>query len=526
MQKKAPTATTKIKTAAVYDRWLHTLGGGEQVAFAYAEVLRDLGYKVDLLTHSQLDLDTARQKMDVDLKNISIRYLPNLLDYQLSQYTEEYDVFVSNSYMDYIPNRSKKGILSVFFPSKIALSWYEYLKRAHLVPSLRNFFIYPSQFEGFRYDSFEKRKLHKWLGKVSRISFNKPLSSLELTFSFEQLAFSVLDQIEFYADNTKLEPQQYVNHRQNLVTFRFDFKPNLPVLSKLIITLPESMYASGVSLVRMSIPNWRYWFYNKFKRLFPMWEMRLHGGPSVTKYSDIDSYQKILPISKFSQHWINKYWHLPSEVLYPPVSIHKFKAATNKKNIILHVGRFFVGGHSKKQLEMLRVFKELVDAGHTDWELHFIGGVAHGSLHRAYVDKIKDEAEGYPVHLHTDAPFSLLQNILSQAKLYWHATGLDENDQKYPVMLEHFGITTVEAMAAGCVPIVINKGGQPEIVTKEAGYVWETRKQLFALTEELMHNEEKRQEMSLAAIERSKDFSMQVFRKKLRSILTTMDEEQ
>lgn len=516
-------SSVKGKTAAVYDRWLHTLGGGEQVAFAYAEVLRDLGYKVDLLTHSQFNIEQAREKMDVGLKNISVRYLPNLLDYQLSQYTEQYDLFVSNSYMDYIPNRSKKGILSVFFPSKISLSWYEYLKRAHLVPSLRNFFIYPSQFEGFRYDSFEKGKLHKWLSHESYISFNQKIDTIDLSFYFEQLAFSVLDQMSFSVDGLELHPSKKVDHQANVVHFHFTFHKGLPVHSKLKITLPETMYSQGVSLMTMRIPSLRYFFYNWFKYLFPKFEMRLHGGPSVTKYSDIDSYQKIVTISKFSQHWINKYWRLPSEILYPPVSIDKFKPAKTKKNIIVHVGRFFVGGHSKKQLEMLRVFKQLVDAGHTDWELHFIGGVAPGSLHRAYVGKIQDEAENYPVFLHTDAPFSVLQSVLGQAKIYWHATGLDENDQKYPVLLEHFGITTVEAMAAGCVPVVINKGGQPEIVTPNTGFIWDTRKQLFDYTEELMRDEKKLSTMRKAATERSKDFSLQVFKQRLQSIIADLE---
>jgi len=36
------------------------------------------------------------------------------------------------------------------------------------------------------------------------------------------------------------------------------------------------------------------------------------------------------------------------------------------------------------------------------------------------------------------------------------------------VSLEHFGITTVEAMAAGCVPLVYDSGGQAEIVS--SGY--------------------------------------------------------
>ena len=41
--------------------------------------------------------------------------------------------------------------------------------------------------------------------------------------------------------------------------------------------------------------------------------------------------------------------------------------------------------------------------------------------------------------------------------------------------MEHFGITTVEAMAAGCVPVVINKAGQREIVEDGvSGFLWNT----------------------------------------------------
>jgi glycosyltransferase involved in cell wall biosynthesis len=507
------------KTAAVYDRWLHILGGGEQVAFAYAQVLRDLGYSVDLLTHAQVDTKVAEQKMNVNLKNITIRYLPNSLDYQLSQYTQEYDVFVCNSYMDYIPNLSKKGLLSIFFPSKVRLSWYEYLKRAHIVPSLRNFFIYPSQLEGFRYDSFEKGLLHKWLGKKSTISFNHPISSLRLDFKFQQLAFSTLEQLTFSTQETTLSPKVTVNHHQNIAHCSFYFDQPLQVGQKIKIHLPNSVYADTISLVRMHIPGLRYFFYNIFKSLFPTWEMRLHGGPSVTKFADIESYQKIVTISEFSQSWIDTYWHLNSEVLYPPVAVTDFKPAKRKKNIIVHVGRFFVGGHSKKQLEMLRVFRKLVDAGHNDWELHFIGSVAQGDTHQRYLDTILDEAEGYPVVVHTNASFSKLQNILSKAKLYWHATGLDENENKDPGMLEHFGITTVEAMASGCVPIVINKGGQPEIVTKDTGYVWQNRAELFAITKDLMLNERKRATISKNAVERSKHFSKKMFTKRLQKLL-------
>jgi len=506
----------KLKKAAVYDRWLHTLGGGEQLAFAYAEALRDLGYQTSLLTHQKIDLEAAQKKMNVNLKGITVEYLPNLVDFQLSQYTEKYDIFVSNSYLDYIPNRSEFGLLSVFFPSKINVSFYEYLKRAHIVPSLKKFFIYPSQFEGFRYDQYKKGMLHKWLGIESSITFNRDIHRLTLELYFKYLAFSCIDEVSFYLDDIVLTPaNRVVNRFTNTVTYTFKFKQAM-ANKKLRIILPASEYSQMVSLTRLWIPDYRYFLYNIFKGFFPKWEMRLHGGPSMTRYSDVESYDKIVTLSHFSKFWIKKYWKMPSKVLYPPIDTTHFIPATKKKNLIMHVGRFFIGGHNKKQLDLIRVFKQLCDGGIKDWELHLVGSVAPGAMHYHYLDSVKEEIEGYPVFIHLDATFLELQSLLSEAKLYWHATGLDENE---PIRMEHFGITTVEAMASGCVPLVINKGGQPEIVTESSGYVWNTREELLQFSKKLITHPQLLVKKSQSALERSKHFNKSRFREQLASIL-------
>jgi glycosyltransferase involved in cell wall biosynthesis len=41
---------------------------------------------------------------------------------------------------------------------------------------------------------------------------------------------------------------------------------------------------------------------------------------------------------------------------------------------------------------------------------------------------------------------------------------MHEDLERFPERAEHFGIATLEAMAFGCVPIVIRAGGQSEIV--------------------------------------------------------------
>ena len=135
-----------------------------------------------------------------------------------------------------------------------------------------------------------------------------------------------------------------------------------------------------------------------------------------------------------------------------------------KRPQILNVGRFFAGNHNKKHLVMVEAFKHMVDQGLTGWTLHLAGGTTSGEEHKAYLDSVFEQANHYPITVHPDIPFAELSELYSTSAIYWHASGFGEDDQREPEKYEHFGITTVEAMAAGCVPVVIAKGGQPEIV--------------------------------------------------------------
>lgn len=509
----------KLKKAAVYDRWLYTLGGGEQVAFAYAEGLRDLGYQTHLLTHRTVDIEKAQQKMNVNLEGIEIQYLPNVSTQAVSEYTEKYDVFINTSYLDYFPNRSKFGILSVFFPDILWISPFEYFKRKLPIPTLRKLFIYPLHFEGFLYDEYYSRKLYKWLGKESKIAFSKHIDSFSIVLYFESLAFSVIDSLQFFDGENELKPSfRKVDHKNNFI--KFTFQPATQHPTDFRIVLPETEYSKKVALVKLTIPNYRYLLYNIFKKFFPQWEMRLHGGPGITKKSDLQSYDSIVTISDFCQYWISKYWGLPSRVLYPPVNTQHFKPADRKKKQIVHVGRFFVTGHNKKQLELVKAFKKMYDQHQmNDWELHFVGSVHDGEQHKNYYQKVVAEAQNYPVHFHIDASFEELQELLSESKIYWHATGYGHDEKTEPILFEHFGITTVEAMAAGCVPVVIAGGGQREIVTPEAGFLWNSLDELIEQTVTLIHKPKLLLAMRDQAITRSKHFSRSAFKKRFAKLL-------
>ena len=92
--------------------------------------------------------------------------------------------------------------------------------------------------------------------------------------------------------------------------------------------------------------------------------------------------------------------------------------------------------------------------------------------------------------------------------------------QKHPELAEHFGISTVEAMGAGAVPVVINEGGQKEIVTDgKNGFFWNTINELQVKTKKLVENKELLNDMANQARVRAKDFSRAKFCQKINQLI-------
>lgn len=220
--------------------------------------------------------------------------------------------------------------------------------------------------------------------------------------------------------------------------------------------------------------------------------------------------------SQYTKDFIDSRFHLKTSIIYPPVTLHVEKV--KKENIILHVGRFRVKnvsiGDYKKQGMMIEVFKEMVAKGLKGWKF-IIATSFPKEAEKAFMF-LKKEAKDFPIEFVVNKSNVELWDLYNRAKIYWHASGFGEDLQKYPEYAEHFGISTVEAMGAGCIPVVINAGGQPEIVTEgKNGLLWNTKEELIAKTKHLISNPGLQNTLAKAAKERAKNFSEEAFSQKI-----------
>ena len=222
-----------------------------------------------------------------------------------------------------------------------------------------------------------------------------------------------------------------------------------------------------------------------------------------------DSYQQKLCNSEYTRKWSRAWWGIESDVLYPAVDT-RFEPIP-KANLVLSVGRFSTRSHSKRQVETMSVFRDMKCTSLQHWSYYSVGGLDDDPVDHAYFDEVKRVAAMCDAHAIPNIHRSELRSLFARAKVFWHAAGYGTDDGN-PYQAEHFGISTVEAMAAGAVPIVYDKGGQAEIVEHgRNGYLWRSLDELQEYTRRLVQDEGLREQMAASARRRAERFSREAF---------------
>lgn len=503
----------------IYDKWLDALGGGEKVATVIAETLSNIGCKVDLISNSDTEKDEVEKKMGTDLSKVNFVFWSERSYEKLTKLTKKYDLFINVSFLDHLPSKAKKSFYYILFPTPIRKNLLGFIKYESVLPFLRKFLIIPEFNRGLKQIDDIVARGGKWLDESTTFVLRNPPNNfiVVLRIYAGELTLKELDLTTFESPNANIEIiDKNIDHKSNILNYevKVDMKEraNLVFIIKRVGNVKEN----PVGLVSITVQHPRFMLWNFMKRFMPSYEMGLYGSSTYKPAAGLDTYDLFLADSKFSKKWTRTYWDKKSIVLYPPIDTDEFKPG-KKKKMILNVGRFFVGGHSKRHDIMVEAFKKLVDSGKIPdgWELHFVGGVSSGSEHSEYLKKVQEESNGYSVYFHISASFDELKKLYSEATIYWHATGFGVNEKKEPYKMEHFGITPIESMAAGCIPIVYRGGGLTEIVGEDDVLTWKTVSELVKNTSTFINNNDLTDKYSKIMVKKSQKYSREEFAEKL-----------
>ncbi len=197
----------------------------------------------------------------------------------------------------------------------------------------------------------------------------------------------------------------------------------------------------------------------------------------------------LLSNSEHTRRVIRRLWGRDSTAIYPPCPVSSYAPAKTKENMVVSIGRI----HPEKRHELfLEMARRL-----TNLKFVIIGGLSKENYgyYRQLLAKRPANAE-----IIVSSPLERLRDTVAHSKAYVHCA---KN--------ERFGIAIVEAMAAGCVPIVHDSGGPREIVTQGTGFRWNELEDALNKISLVSDDDEMRIEMAKAARVRAQDFRPEVF---------------
>lgn len=218
-----------------------------------------------------------------------------------------------------------------------------------------------------------------------------------------------------------------------------------------------------------------------YSLMFP--QQGLDARSDKRQLTALSTYQHFLSNSSFTELYGRALWKIPQKkslVLHPPISrthIAKSREATlqlakgglGKKKQFVHVGRFNPGSHNKNQKVLMEAFLEASarDARLSEWAFVFVGNVNEDPASRAYHAECQELASrsGGRIRIEASVPFHRLTVLLEESFSYVHGTGAFEAPGQSPSVCEHLGLSILEGMSAGCLPLVYGRGGIFDFLT-------------------------------------------------------------
>jgi glycosyltransferase involved in cell wall biosynthesis len=196
------------------------------------------------------------------------------------------------------------------------------------------------------------------------------------------------------------------------------------------------------------VPGFEYLYYPD--RYMYNTALRIYSRPTellsrllISLFKNMEYKPTILTNSRFSASMMSRFLGVNGLVVYPPVNVEEYLPLSRNKdrdNIVLVIGRI----EPAKNIASVPFIAEKVKNG----RFVIIGSIGSYSYYKHLVGLIKSLRIGDRVRILPNASEREKIELLGRAKIYLH-----------PMKYEHFGISVVEAMAAGLIPVVHRSGG-------------------------------------------------------------------
>jgi glycosyltransferase involved in cell wall biosynthesis len=489
----------------VYQGHLATMGGGERYALELARSLAEEGHDVDLLAPRPAPLAAAGARLGVEVGGLRpVELDPRRVEDEAGTRSGDYDLFVNCTHNTGAVSRASMGICICHFP---------YLPVERPVPGAvaggrGTRFGHAEVIEGL--GLVRDPALGLWTdgaGRLTIVRSGRERWRLELTLARRRAGWrSPGGPAEILLDGTPVRRLRLPPVGWRTVSVPLPVTPAQSRHSVQVVSASGQRTGDGPPV-------------GAFLRRSRLRCPGSREAPGALP-APLQSYSSLVSTSAYTAGWIQEWWGTKAAVVHPAVSTVEPRRGMRKRQSIVVIGRFFTGGHSKRQLELVHAFRRLCDTGVTGWRLDLVGGIETAGGKR-YAEAVCAAAEGYPVSVMTGTSRSDLEDLLRQAAILWQAPGWGEDARASPDRFEHFGISTVEAMSAGVVPVALGIGGVREIVRDGVdGLLWLDGPE--AATRALIDDPSRLSQMSRAARARAQEFSTGAFRSRLAEVLASV----
>ena len=223
----------------------------------------------------------------------------------------------------------------------------------------------------------------------------------------------------------------------------------------------------------------------------------------------------VLTNSYFSKRAIEKLYGSAVKpiVIYPPVDVEKFRTnalhSNERENLILVISRF----SPDKQLEnVVDICRILVNDLKLNANMVLVGNIAAGD--DRYLETLRRLTQKHGLNgnlvIEVDASFDRLLELMRKSKVYLH-----------PFAGEPFGISTVEAMSAGLIPVVPDEGGYTEFVPEY--YQFHTHQQAADIIGKILIASDNNMQPERAQLRESvSKFSHERYQAELRKVIESL----